>query len=434
MERTAFISHASEDAAVAYELCTQLEQAGIACWIAPRDVTPGNDYGSEIIHGIEACPVFVLLLSAAANASPFVPRELERAASKGKRVFPVRIAEVLPDRDMELFVSSSQWIDALQPPRTEQWQRLARAIRGERTATASPAAGRAASVAGISAAEGGQAGRRRRLPFAFAVAALVAAAGGALMVWRGGEPPDDRSRQEAARGGADPAVAPPQAAAKPDAARPAAGPARAGTPSGAAGLDPCPQSLVAVPNPPTPFTCRCDARPRQGMAVWGTDVYTADSDLCRAARHAGVVAADGGEVTVEVIAGRDLYPGTVRNGVRSNDYGRYDLAIHFVGTPMPAEPGPCPASLVVNFDLATPFSCVCDAVAVADATGAVWGTDLYTADSWLCRAARHAGVVGAEGGTITVELTAGRSLYVGSQRNGVASNDYGPYSLSLRFR
>ena len=101
---------------------------------------------------------------------------------------------------------------------------------------------------------------------------------------------------------------------------------------------------------------------------------------------------------------------------------------------MPAEPGPCPASLVVNFDLATPFSCVCDAVAVADATGAVWGTDLYTADSWLCRAARHAGVVGAEGGTITVELTAGRSLYVGSQRNGVASNDYGPYSLSLRFR
>ena len=60
-DRTAFISHASEDAAVAYELCSHLEQAGVACWIAPRDVTPGNDYGSEIIHGIEACPVFVLL-------------------------------------------------------------------------------------------------------------------------------------------------------------------------------------------------------------------------------------------------------------------------------------------------------------------------------------------------------------------------------------
>jgi hypothetical protein len=71
---------------------------------------------------------------------------------------------------------------------------------------------------------------------------------------------------------------------------------------------------------------------------------------------------------------------------------------------------------------------------VAESNGAVWGTDLYTADSWLCRAARHAGVVGAEGGTITVEFAAGRPLYVGSQRNGVASNDYGEYSRSLRFR
>jgi hypothetical protein len=137
---------------------------------------------------------------------------------------------------------------------------------------------------------------------------------------------------------------------------------------------------------------------------------------------------------VEVVAGRDLYPGTVRHGVRSNDYGRYDTAIHFVGTPLPADPGPCPASLVVNTDLATPFSCVCDTTAVADSNGAVWGTDLYTADSWLCRAARHAGVVGEAGGTITVEFTAGRSLYVGSRRHGVASNDYGAYSLSLRFR
>ena len=51
----AFISHAAEEAAVADELCRFLEQKGIGCWIAPRDVAPGSDYASEIVDGIERC-------------------------------------------------------------------------------------------------------------------------------------------------------------------------------------------------------------------------------------------------------------------------------------------------------------------------------------------------------------------------------------------
>ena len=57
--------------------------------------------------------------------------------------------------------------------------------------------------------------------------------------------------------------------------------------------------------------------------------------------------------------------------------------------------------------------------------------------TWRLAALREANqpeVAIARPDLFTVEFAAGRPLYVGSRRNGVASNDYGEYSLSLRFR
>jgi hypothetical protein len=85
-----FMSYASEDGDLANTVCAHLERAGLSCWIAPRDVTPGREYASEIMRGIEACDSVVLLLSEHANASPMVRKEIERAISKGKPVFPRR--------------------------------------------------------------------------------------------------------------------------------------------------------------------------------------------------------------------------------------------------------------------------------------------------------------------------------------------------------
>ena len=38
MPRDVFVSHASEDHALAEQVCALLEQRGLKCWIAPRDV------------------------------------------------------------------------------------------------------------------------------------------------------------------------------------------------------------------------------------------------------------------------------------------------------------------------------------------------------------------------------------------------------------
>jgi LCCL domain len=61
--------------------------------------------------------------------------------------------------------------------------------------------------------------------------------------------------------------------------------------------------------------------------VWGTDTYTGDSMLAPAAVHAGVVK-DGESAIIKVTVLRPptSYQGSVRNGVTSNDFGRYGSA------------------------------------------------------------------------------------------------------------
>jgi hypothetical protein len=128
MTRDVFVSHSSSDSRVALEICGLLEQHEITCWIAPRDVTPGRSYGEEIIDAITETRATVLLLSESSNASPHVRNEIERAVAKGKPIFPIRVRNVLPSKALELFVSSSTWVDAWEPPIEQKVGELARAI------------------------------------------------------------------------------------------------------------------------------------------------------------------------------------------------------------------------------------------------------------------------------------------------------------------
>ena len=125
-----FISHSGDDAPIAAEICRLLELEGIRCWMAPRNVNPRRDRGEQTIAAIESAPALILILSANANASVFVPSEVERAFSKGRVLYVLRIQNVQPSRSLELFTSRSQWIDAWTPPLQDRVQVLATAIRG----------------------------------------------------------------------------------------------------------------------------------------------------------------------------------------------------------------------------------------------------------------------------------------------------------------
>jgi len=187
----------------------------------------------------------------------------------------------------------------------------------------------------------------------------------------------------------------------------------------------------------------CPANCRETGTTWGTDVYTADSPICRAAIHAGLVSDRGGEVAVILEPGRPAYRGTTRNGVESSDYGSYRASYRFAGTPVAAPPPPVETAQIIeagcSFNalqlkggLGSMHRVACPAG--CREAGTTWGTDTYTADSPICRAAIHAGLVNDRGGEVTVVLEPGKPAYRGTARNGVQSSDYGSYRASYRLR
>ncbi|MRS03027.1 TIR domain-containing protein [bacterium] len=116
MDQNVFISYSSSDKKIADAICAALEANNTGCWIAPRDILPGTEYGEAIINGIEACRIFLLVFSSRANDSPQVRREVERAVSKGKSIISLRIEAVLPAKALEFALSNTHWLDAIDCP------------------------------------------------------------------------------------------------------------------------------------------------------------------------------------------------------------------------------------------------------------------------------------------------------------------------------
>src|SRR5580765_7991211 len=128
-ENLIFLSYSSQDKNFANATCNSLERESIRCWIAPRDITPGEDYGEAIINAISLCKIMVVIFTQNANESKFVKKEVERAVSKGAIVIPVRFQDILPTKSMEFFLSSAHWLDAITPPVEEHLRKLATTIK-----------------------------------------------------------------------------------------------------------------------------------------------------------------------------------------------------------------------------------------------------------------------------------------------------------------
>ena len=129
MAHDVFISYSTADKPVADAVCAGLEQRGFSCWIAPRDIVPGLDWGAAIIDAINGAKVMVLIFSASANSSKQIKREVERAVSKGLAIIPLRIEDVPLGKTLEYFISSEHWMDALSRPLEPHVERLAVSIR-----------------------------------------------------------------------------------------------------------------------------------------------------------------------------------------------------------------------------------------------------------------------------------------------------------------
>jgi hypothetical protein len=124
MSYQVFISYANEDKLVADAICAKLEENKIRCWIAPRDIAPGDKYASALINAIDHSEVVVVVFSSESDKSPHVRTEIERAFNKEKIIIPFRIENIEPCDEMQYFIGTRHWLDALTPPLEEHIYKL----------------------------------------------------------------------------------------------------------------------------------------------------------------------------------------------------------------------------------------------------------------------------------------------------------------------
>lgn len=112
MNHDVFISYSSKNKTTALAICHVLEEHRIRCWIAPRDVPPGENYGDVIDEAIVSCPLFILVFSGPATLSQWVNGELNVAFTERKIIIPYRIDETPLKGAMRLILNQTHWIEA----------------------------------------------------------------------------------------------------------------------------------------------------------------------------------------------------------------------------------------------------------------------------------------------------------------------------------
>ena len=126
-----FISYSSKDERIANEICVAFENEGINCWIAPRNIQVGKEYGGEIIKGIEGCKVFFLCLSKSSNESQHVLREVERAVNRKMPIIVYQHEETVLSKSLEYFLASTQWFVPNENNDMDELLQIVKKLRGK---------------------------------------------------------------------------------------------------------------------------------------------------------------------------------------------------------------------------------------------------------------------------------------------------------------
>jgi hypothetical protein len=129
MDHDVFISHSSKDKPIADAICANLEAAGVRCWIAPRDIAPGEDWPRAISNAISQCRIMVLIFSANANSSDQISRELSVAADNNLAIIPFKIENVKPEPGKQYYLGRTHWLDAMNPPTQKQIDLLVERVK-----------------------------------------------------------------------------------------------------------------------------------------------------------------------------------------------------------------------------------------------------------------------------------------------------------------
>ena len=108
-----FVSHHSSKLQTAMHVERALNSKGVKCWVAPRDVEPGEPFDRAVRKAIADTDAMLLLFCSKSEKSRHVKRELILADQLGKAIIPLRLERIDPG-ELSYHLADSQWIDWLE--------------------------------------------------------------------------------------------------------------------------------------------------------------------------------------------------------------------------------------------------------------------------------------------------------------------------------
>lgn len=129
MPHDVFISYSSKDKLIADALCQAMEQEGIRCWIASRNIQSGEIFAKAIIAAIESCKVMVLIFSFETSLSDYVLSEVSTAFDEKKVIIPFKIEDAQFEGAWRLLLGKTHWHEAFPPPAQKHFQIMINAVK-----------------------------------------------------------------------------------------------------------------------------------------------------------------------------------------------------------------------------------------------------------------------------------------------------------------
>jgi hypothetical protein len=124
MAHEVFISYATAQRELAFQLTERFEDNGVRCWIAPRDIQAGRTWVEAIMEAIGSSRLMLVLLSDQANKSQQVRREVGAAAEAGISILPVRVENLPLSEFLLYYLRSTHWYDAFDRPAVNRYDDL----------------------------------------------------------------------------------------------------------------------------------------------------------------------------------------------------------------------------------------------------------------------------------------------------------------------
>ena len=113
-----FISYSSKDQKIAETICRALEARSYECWIACRNVGPGENFQEAIVKALRSSQLMLLVFTSNANNSDEIKKEVVLAGRHHVTVVPVRVEDVAPNDALAYEFATRQWIDLF-----DDWER-----------------------------------------------------------------------------------------------------------------------------------------------------------------------------------------------------------------------------------------------------------------------------------------------------------------------